>query len=66
MRRPLDDAGHNAETEGDVSGAFWPYDREANLELFLTFLKGWGIDVDPEESAELMTFFEGFECAVNP
>jgi len=53
----------NADAEGDVSEAFWPYDHEVNLELFLTFCEGWGIDVDPDRSRELMEFFETFACA---
>ncbi len=53
----------NADAEGDVSEAFWPYDQDVNLDLFLTFCGGWGIDVDPDRSRELMEFFEAFECA---
>lgn len=53
----------NAALEGNVEKSFAPYDREVNLELFLVFCGRWGIDVDQENSADLMTFFEGFECA---
>ena len=49
--------------ERNVESAFVPYDREANLKAFQTFLERWGDGVSTEDARELMRIFDGFKCA---
>jgi hypothetical protein len=53
----------NTPVEGDVEGHFEPYDPDANLSVFRTFVERYGIEVKREDAVELMRFFDGFECA---
>jgi len=53
----------NAAFEGDVEEFFTPYDHEGNLNVFRTFCSRYGIEVSAEDAANLIRFWESFECA---
>ena len=53
----------NARLEGNIDGAFQPYDHDANLKIFRTFCDKWGIEVSKEGAEELIALFESFECS---
>jgi penicillin V acylase-like amidase (Ntn superfamily) len=52
----------NARLEGNIDGAFHPYDHDANLEIFRKTCDKLGIEVSKESAVELIGLFESFEC----
>ena len=53
----------NAMVEGNIEKFFMPYDREVNMNVFLTHCYRNGIDVSSDDAERLMSFFESFECS---
>jgi penicillin V acylase-like amidase (Ntn superfamily) len=53
----------NAALEGDVNGAFVPYDHDVNQAMFRTLCARFELEVSAETADRLMQLFEGFDCA---
>lgn len=53
----------NTDRAGNIDRSFHHYDHKANLEIFRSFCRMWGIDVSDQGSLELVRLFESFECA---
>jgi len=53
----------NTAFEGNVEGAFTPYDQEVNLKVFSTYCALAGIQVTQKDAIDLMRRYESFKCA---
>ncbi len=53
----------NAPLEGDVGSDFVSYDPVVNRRVFSTFCDRFGLEVSSEETADLLSFFDRFDCA---
>jgi choloylglycine hydrolase len=53
----------NTSLEGDVGGAFVPYDGDVNVNVRHTFCERHGLKISEQSATSLTQFFEGFECA---
>jgi len=53
----------NAELSGNVSALFAPYEYDTSLKVFREFCDRSGVEISKENAADLMLFFESFECA---
>jgi len=49
--------------KGNVEKNFVPYNRDTNLEAFYTYSTQAGLEITPEDVADLMRTFESFTCA---
>jgi hypothetical protein len=47
---------------GHVETFFAPYDHDKNLDLFLSFVSDFKLDVSTSQAEDLMGLFESFEC----
>ncbi len=52
----------NAPLEGDIRGAFGPYDHEVNLGVFRTLCARYQLDVSADAAEDLMRLFESYGC----